>query len=85
MTCPASAVPNAFTVSNDNVMLFKSEYLPPTDASVPRMEFIIACNNCFDADVSAVNAFSPSDAVFMAVAWAAVMPTTSRFSLNTVN
>ena len=66
-------------------MLFRSEYLPPTLLSVPRVEFIIACNSALDADVSAVKAFSPSDAVFMAAAWDAVMPTTLRFSVKTVS
>lgn len=67
------------------LMLFKSEYLPPTDASVPRIEFIIACNKALDADVSEVSAFSPSDAFFMDDACAAVIPTTSKFSVNVVN
>ena len=46
---------------------------------------MMACSKAFDADASDVNAFSPSDAVRMAVAWAAVMPTVSRFSVNTVS
>ena len=78
-------MPNALDVSNDIFILFRSEYRPPTLLSSPRIEFIIACNNALDADVSDVSAFSPSDAVFMAVAWAAVIPTTFRFSVNTVN
>lgn len=49
------------------------------------MEFIIAVNNAADADLSRISANSPSDAVFMAAAWAAVFPTMSRFSLNAVN
>ena len=78
-------MPNAFAESKAKLMLFKSENLPPTVASSPRIEFIIACNKAFDAELSSVKAFSPSEAVFIAVACSAVMPTTSKFSVNTVS
>jgi hypothetical protein len=41
--------------------------------------------NALDADLSDVNAFSPSDACFMAVAWAAVIPTASKLSVKAVS
>ena len=77
--------PNIFAVSKDKFILFKSDHLPATVASSPRIEFIIAVSNALDADTSRVNAFSPSDAVWTAVAWAAVIPTISRFSVNSDN
>ena len=80
-----ASVLNTVDKSYDMLMVFRFEYLPPTVVSPPDIEFIIACNNALDADVSVDNALSPSDAVRMAVAWAAFNPTTSRFSVNTVN
>ena len=81
-----SVVPNEFAVSKDKSILFKSDSrVFSTRASLPRIEFIIAVNNAWDADLSRVNANSPSDAVFIAAAWAAVLPTISRFSLNSFN
>ena len=84
-TWALSVIPNAFAVSNEMFILFKSDIFPPTVVSSPRIEFIIACNSALDAEVSAINAFSPSEAVCIAVAWAAVIPTTSKFSVNSVN
>lgn len=79
-------MPKELAVSNDKSKLFKLDnWLFSTRVSVPRIEFIIAFNNAVDADLSRASANSPSDAVFIAVAWAAVLPTISKFSLNAVN
>ena len=46
---------------------------------------MIACNNALDAEESPVSAVSPADSLRIEVASPAVMPTTSRFSVNIVN
>ena len=83
---PTSVVPNEFAASKDKSILFNGlKLLFSTRVSLPRIEFIIAFNNALDADVSRASAFSPSLAVFIAAAWAAVLPTISKFSLNATN
>ena len=76
---------NTVEKSYDILIVFRFEYFPPTVVSPPEMEFIMACNRALDAEVSVDNALSPSDALRIAVAWAAFNPTMSRFSVNTVN